>query len=194
MWLGSVQVLGVGIKDNGIVPVMTAAQNGSHWSFAINPSDATWNVTADMLQPVSLQAASQASSSTSTSVSTTVSSTPAETPVATPTVTAGTISSSSSSASSHFTMSRSISGGAIAGIVVAIVAAALVVLALLFFVRRRRRQQRHGSLADQAALAQQHEKPFDTAMHEADTRHPPFEIGVSDERAGMQSRAVEMPK
>ena len=56
MWLGSVQVLGVGIKDNGIVPVMTAAQNGSHWSFAINPSDATSNVTADMLQPVSLQA------------------------------------------------------------------------------------------------------------------------------------------
>ena len=59
MWLGSVQILGVGPKTNGnneIIPVMTAAQYGSHWSFAINPSDATSNVTDDMLQPVSLQA------------------------------------------------------------------------------------------------------------------------------------------
>ena len=56
MWLGSVQMLGVGVKDYVIIPTMTAAQNGSHWSFAINPSDPTSNVTDDMLQPVSLQA------------------------------------------------------------------------------------------------------------------------------------------
>lgn len=58
MWLGSVQMLGAGFKtnDNEIIPVMTAAQDGSHWSFAINPSNATSNVTDNMLQPVSLQA------------------------------------------------------------------------------------------------------------------------------------------
>ncbi len=56
MCLGSVQMLGVGRKDNEISPVMTAAQSGSHWSFAINPTDSTSNVTDDMLQSVSLQA------------------------------------------------------------------------------------------------------------------------------------------
>ena len=49
-------MLGVGVKHYVIIPTMTAAQNGSHWSFAINPSDSTSNVTDDMLQPVSLQA------------------------------------------------------------------------------------------------------------------------------------------
>ena len=55
MWLGSVQMLGVAQKNNGIIPVMTATQNGSHWSFAINPSDLTSDLPADMLEPVSLQ-------------------------------------------------------------------------------------------------------------------------------------------
>ena len=57
MWLGSVQILGVGNNSNNVpVPVMTAAQYGSHWSFARNPSDSTLNVTDPMLQSVSLQA------------------------------------------------------------------------------------------------------------------------------------------
>ena len=55
MWLGSAQILGVGGKDDIPIPVMTAAQNGSHWSFSINLSNATSNVADDMLQSVSLQ-------------------------------------------------------------------------------------------------------------------------------------------
>ena len=95
----------------------------------------------------------------------------------------------------------------------AIVAAALVLFGLLFFVCRRRRQQRHGLLADQAALSQQHERSLPTVIYEADDRHPQLEIGVSespfeiglphkslleiglsDERGGMRSRAAEMPE
>lgn len=206
MWLGNEQVLGIGGKDDTRIPVMTAAQNGSHWSFAINLSNLTSNLADDMLQSVSLQAVrwnhdsvclllvdanslSQAPSSTSTSTplstlaSTTIFSTPAETAVATTTITAGSVSSSS----------RSISGGAIAGIIVAIVALALVVLGLLFFVWRRRRQQRHGLPADQAALAQQQEENRYPAMHKVDTRHPLSEMGVSNEKERMRSPAVEMP-
>lgn len=48
MWLGSVQMLGVSAEDNETIPVMNAAQNGSHWSFAINAGVAT-NVMDDML-------------------------------------------------------------------------------------------------------------------------------------------------
>lgn len=55
MWLGSEQMLGVSFKDNETIPVMNAAQNGSHWSFALNANVAT-NVTDAMLQPVLLQA------------------------------------------------------------------------------------------------------------------------------------------
>nr|UZP47918.1 hypothetical protein [Cladonia uncialis subsp. uncialis] len=186
MWLGNEQVLGIGGKDDTRIPVMTAAQNGSHWSFAINLSNLTSNLADDMLQSVSLQAApSSTSTSTplSTLASTTIFSTPAETAVATTTITAGSVSSSS----------RSISGGAIAGIIVAIVALALVVLGLLFFVWRRRRQQRHGLPADQAALAQQQEENRYPAMHKVDTRHPLSEMGVSNEKERMRSPAVEMP-
>ena len=57
MWLGSAQMLGVGNGSNDqVIPVMTASQDGSHWSFATDPSGATSNVNADMLQSVSLQA------------------------------------------------------------------------------------------------------------------------------------------
>ena len=56
MWLGSAQLLGVGGKDNISIPVMTAAQNGSHWSFSIILSNSTSNMATDMLQSVSLQA------------------------------------------------------------------------------------------------------------------------------------------
>ena len=148
----------------------------------------------------------------STSASTTILSTSAETMVMTTAMT-GSIPSGSSSASSQLIKVRSLSGIAIAGIVVAIVAAALVLFGLLFFVCRRRRQQRHGLLADQAALPQQHERPLPTVIYEANDRHPqldigvsesPFEIGlsqnslleigVSDEREGMRSRAAEMPE
>ena len=216
MWLGNEQVLGIGGKDDTPIPVMTAAQNGTHWSFVINLSNLTSNLPDDMLQSVSLQAVrwnldfvclllvdanslSQAPSSTSTSTplstlaSTTIFSTPAETAVATTTITAGSVSSSSSSASSQSTTSRFISGGAIAGIIVAIVALALVVLGLLFFVWRRRRQQRHGLPADQPALAQQQEENWYPAMHNVDTRHPLSEMGVSNEKERMRSPAVEMP-
>ena len=216
MWLGNEQVLGIGGKDDTPIPVMTAAQNGSHWSFGIDISNLTSNVADDMLQSVSLQAVrwdhdsvclllvdansfSQAPSSTSTSTplstlaSTTIFSTPAEIAVATTTITAGSVSSSSNSASSQSTTSRSISGGAIAGIIVAIVALALVVFGLLFFVWRRRRQQRHGLPADQPALAQQQVVNWYPAMHEADTRHPPSKMGISNEKEKMRSPAVEMP-
>ena len=56
VWLGTVQMLGVSERNDEVIPVMTASQNGSHWSFAIDPSVPTSNLTADMLQPVSLQA------------------------------------------------------------------------------------------------------------------------------------------
>ena len=56
IWLGSSQILGVDGEDDIPVPVVTAAQNGSHWSFSINLSNATSNVADDMLQSVSLQA------------------------------------------------------------------------------------------------------------------------------------------
>ncbi len=56
VWLGSAQVLGISSKDNIPVPAMTAAQNGSHWSFSINLSNSTSNMADDMLQSVSLQA------------------------------------------------------------------------------------------------------------------------------------------
>ena len=56
MWLGSAQILGISSRDNVPVPAMTAAQNGSHWSFSVNLSIPTSNLTNDMLQPVSLQA------------------------------------------------------------------------------------------------------------------------------------------
>ena len=50
-------MLGVGNGSNDqVIPVMTASQDGSHWSFATDPSGATSNVNADMLQSVSLQA------------------------------------------------------------------------------------------------------------------------------------------
>ena len=140
----------------------------------------------------------------STSASTTILSTSAGTTVITTAITAGTVPSSSKSASSQSIMVKSLSGIAIAGIVVAIVAATLVLSGLLLCVWWRRRQQRHGLQADQAALAQQHERPLFTVMHEADNRHPqfeigdsddsPFEIGFSDEREGARSRAAEMPK
>ena len=55
MWLGNAQILGIGGQDNIPVPVMTAAQNGSHWSFSINLSNLTSNLPDDMLQSVSLQ-------------------------------------------------------------------------------------------------------------------------------------------
>lgn len=56
MWLGSTQIMGVGGK-NVPIPVMTTAQNGSHWSFSIDMSN-TSNVAPaapDLLQSVSLQ-------------------------------------------------------------------------------------------------------------------------------------------
>lgn len=56
MWLGSTQILGAGGKDDIPIPVMTAAQNGSHWYFEIDISNLTSNVAPDMLQSVSLQA------------------------------------------------------------------------------------------------------------------------------------------
>ena len=40
----------VGSQNDGIFPGMTAAQNGSRWSFAIDPSDATSNLANDMLR------------------------------------------------------------------------------------------------------------------------------------------------
>lgn len=56
MWLGNTQLLDIGGKDNIPIPVMTAAQNESHWSFSINLGNLTSNVASDMLQSVSLQA------------------------------------------------------------------------------------------------------------------------------------------
>ena len=56
MWLGNAQILGIGGQDNIPVPVMTTAQNGSHWSFSIDLSNSTSNLPDDMLQSVSLQA------------------------------------------------------------------------------------------------------------------------------------------
>ena len=56
MWLGSTHILGIGGKDEIPVPVMTAAQIGSHWSFGIDISNLTSNLPPDMLQSVSLQA------------------------------------------------------------------------------------------------------------------------------------------
>ena len=56
MWLGNAQILGIGGQDNIPVLVMTAAQNGSHWSSSINLSNSTSNLPDDMLQSVSLQA------------------------------------------------------------------------------------------------------------------------------------------
>jgi hypothetical protein len=55
MWLGDVQMLGVGSDAFGnSIPIMNAAQNGSHWSFNLNAgtSDAP-NVA--MLTSVSLE-------------------------------------------------------------------------------------------------------------------------------------------
>ena len=208
--LGDVQVLGVGLKDDQPIPVMNAAQNGSHWSFDPNPSDATTNVTDGMLQPVSLQVVrcnhdsacallvdvdsdSQAFSPTSTlsphstSGSTAISSTPAETTVDVTNSIAGSVqsSSSSTSTSSQSTASRSLSGGVIAGIVVAIVAAALVIVGLVFFLRRKKRRQRQLRSVNQTAFAQQDEKALPTLLHEADTRHAPVEMGTSNERGQM---------
>ena len=59
MWLGSTQILGIGGKDDTPIPVMTAAQNGTHWSLSIDISNLTSNVAPDMLQSVSLQAVRQ---------------------------------------------------------------------------------------------------------------------------------------
>ena len=57
IWLGSGQVLGVSHDTNDeVIPRMTATQDESHWSLTINPSGATSNLTADMLQPMPLQA------------------------------------------------------------------------------------------------------------------------------------------
>ena len=56
MWLGNTLLLGIGGKNNIPIPMMTAAQNGTHWSFSIDLSNLTSNVVPDMLQSVSLQA------------------------------------------------------------------------------------------------------------------------------------------
>ena len=56
MWLGSTLIMGIGGKDSIPVPVMTAAQNGTHWSFWINIGNLTSNAVPDLLQSVSLQA------------------------------------------------------------------------------------------------------------------------------------------
>ena len=210
MELGDVQVLGVGIKDDQPILVMNAAQNGSHWSFDPNPSDATTNVTDGMLQSVSVQAVrydresacaassidsgSQVSSPTSTlsphstSGSTAISSPPAETRADVTSSIFGSVPSSSSSVStsSQPTASRSLSGGVIAGIVVAIVAAALVIVGLVFLFRQRKRRQRHPSSANQSALAPQKKKALPTLLQEADTRHAPVEMGTSNEREEIQ--------
>jgi hypothetical protein len=55
MWLGYLQVIGTTSWDNMDVPVMDAGQNGSHWSFAINPSISI-DGSSDMLQALSLEA------------------------------------------------------------------------------------------------------------------------------------------
>ena len=56
MWLGSTQILGIDGITGTPLPVMTTAQNGSHWSFSINPGNLTSNLAPDLLQSVSLQA------------------------------------------------------------------------------------------------------------------------------------------
>jgi hypothetical protein len=54
MALGSSQVIGTAFWDNMDVPVMNAGENGSYWSFGINPS-VSINGSSDALQPVSLE-------------------------------------------------------------------------------------------------------------------------------------------
>ena len=56
LWLGSTQILGIGANDDTPIPAMTAAQNGTHWSFTIDINNGTSNLAPDMLQSVSLQA------------------------------------------------------------------------------------------------------------------------------------------
>lgn len=189
--------------DDVPIPVMNTAQDGSHWTFAINTNAGP--VTNKMLEAVSLQvvrlkhdfvclllvdadglsqthSSSSTLSSLSTSASTAISSSPAETTPATTSITAGSVPSSS------------VSNGAIAGIVVAVVTAALVALGLLFFMWWRRRQQRHNLLAGQAALTQQHKSQISTTIQELDSRPSPLLAHmVSDDRERIQSRATEMP-